>query len=287
MSKTLKAKVCALLGVLLLSVSFLPGSAGAHAGSTVADMSATGKEKESKTTIYKGDALKKHIEKMRLKNKALERAMKDMEKLGKVPNWEASGRVVEEPEASAHLQLGAAIKPVSFGQTQDYANDGNGNEMTIITYYGDDSFWDGTVYTYNASTGITDVYNGVIYDLVSGDAETAEVVDELYYPPDGGAPYRETQCGGEYPCLQIMDVAKVDVDGNYAKMAGTSPQLRKVSAARPGFIGWLTRFYRCIRRCNRISAACAVLPPRYRNTCRILAVVGSAVVCAFNTNACQ
>lgn len=251
---------------------------------TSQETSERNKDQESEVDIVRGLAVKNHVEKMKLKNKGLARALKDMERIGKVPNWEASGHIVEKRKRSAQLQNSDQFKPVSF-LSSDEIGDGNGNSMTIITYNGDDRYWEGTVSTYNASTDITDVYNGVIEDLVSGDVDSSEVVDEYFYPDTGDAPSQETPCEGRF-CLPQPDMGSIHIDSNQKQVSKASYHYG-INIARPGFLGWFKRFFKCVKRCNRISNACKILPTRYRTTCRIVSVVSSSVVCAFNTNSCQ
>ena len=72
--------------------------------------------------------------------------------------------------------------------------------MIFVTYGGPDSYWDGTVYVHDNYQEAT--YNAVVEDYESPETSVWEVVDELYYPPDGGDPEREYPCDSSYPCLQ-------------------------------------------------------------------------------------
>lgn len=270
---------CLVLGMM---VTFTNMNLPVSTATTVSANTVATSYQENGVFTAKGQLVKNHVEKTRLKNKGVDRALKDMEKLGKVPNWETSLTVFEKKDLSAQLVRKASFSTNSYAM-DDVLDDGSGNQMTIITYYGDSNYWEGTVITYNASTGVIDSYNTVIEDINLADPETADVTDELYYPADGSGPYREEPAGGRYPIL-------IDENRHYSgsnQFDHSEKFINVSSSPKPGFLGFFKRFFRCVKRCNRISAACRVLPQRERTICRITSGVVSGIVCAFNTNACS
>jgi hypothetical protein len=259
----------------------------------------TQNQKNDGTRVLRGTAVKDYVQKLRLKDKALNRALKDMERWGKLPNWESSA-IIKEVPASKKETASVKFQAASFTQDQ-YWSDGNGNEMVVITAYGSESNWDGTIHTYDASTGESSTYNGIVDELVSNDPETSDVVDELYYPPDGGDPYREggSSCGGDTkyqidqqvsdsPCFAILSPANKDASGK-GKIVNASAGSNTKPAA--GFVGWFKRYFRCIKRCMALATQSCF--QRYGNNFRsffvCLAIGGTAasITCAFNTNACS
>jgi hypothetical protein len=259
-------------------------------------------QKENGNKVLRGTAVKAYVQQLRLKDKALNRALKDMEKWGKLPNWESSA-VIREVPASKKETASLQFVSASFAQDQ-YWSDGSGNEMIVITAYGAESNWDGTIHTYEASTGESATYNGIVDDLVSNDPDTSDVVDELYYPPGGGDPYREGGggCGGndgptqdhqqlyfsEYPCYAVSAPASDKDTSGKAKLVNASA----TTNAKPvGFVGWFKRYFRCIKRCAALATQSCF--QRYGNNFRsffvCLAIGGTAasITCAFNTSACS
>jgi hypothetical protein len=58
--------------------------------------------------VLRGTAVKAYVQQLRLKDKALNRALKDMERWGKLPNWESSAVIREVPASkkeTASLQF--------------------------------------------------------------------------------------------------------------------------------------------------------------------------------------
>jgi hypothetical protein len=249
----------------------------------------TENQKNDGTKVLRGTAVKDYVQKLRLKDKALNRALKDMERWGKLPNWESSA-IIKEMPASKKETASLKFQPASFTQDQ-YWTDGNGNEMIIITAYGAESNWDGTIHTYEASTGESSTYNGVVDDLVSNDPDTSDVVDELYYPPDGGTPIREGGADGgcdsrQNACFPMIYSTKSDSGkANIVNASATT------NAKPVGFVGWFKRYFRCIKRCAALATQSCF--QRYGNNFRsffvCLAIGGTAssISCAFNTNSCS
>ncbi|HEV2707507.1 MAG TPA: hypothetical protein VGV59_16440 [Pyrinomonadaceae bacterium] len=240
------------------------------------------------TKVLKGESVKAYVQQLRLKDKALNRALKDMERWGKLPNWESSAIIREAPKSRQETASVNFLR-ASFGQEQ-YWSDGSGNEMIIITAYGSESHWDGTVYTYEASTGQTYTYNGIVDDLVSSDPETSDVVDELYYPPDGSSPIREggNDCSsGMYQCFDTFSSGSHKSTPGQADITNASANM----TAKPvGFVGWFKRYFRCIKRCMAMATQFCFqkYPTNFRNFFVCLAIGGTAasITCAFNTRAC-
>ena len=117
---------------------------------------------------YKGEAVRRRINALRATNKALNRAMKDKEKVGKTVNWELSAVLVfpaakkkEVAKLSLPKMMNASFAPVSnsFAPVQETLSDGTG-EATFITYNGPDNTWDGTISVTDYYTGENAVYNG-------------------------------------------------------------------------------------------------------------------------------
>lgn len=284
------ALVTMMLALSVLTLPHLSTSASAIAQGNAQSRGANAKDNSVKVST--GDTVKQRVQQLRLTDKALNRALKDMEKMGKLPNWEASA-VIKQLQAPKKVEVASLnFVPASFKlQDSQSWNDSSGNEMIIITAYGDDSYWDGTINTYDASTGQRDTYNGSVDDLTAGDPDSSDVVDELYYPPDGGDPIREGGSGGctrEYACFQTEVMAANTSDTGKASMTKAS----LTSAARPvGFVGWFKRYFRCIKRCMALATQFCFhqYPNSFRRFFYCLAIGGTAasITCAFNTSACQ
>lgn len=275
--------------MLAMTLFMLPQVSNSSAAFAQDRGQSTQNQKNDGTKVLRGTAVKDYVQKLRLKDKALNRALKDMEKWGKLPNWESSA-IIKEVPASKKETASLKFQPASFTQDQ-YWSDGNGNEMIIITAYGAESSWDGTIHTYEASTGESSTYNGVVDDLVSNDPDTSDVVDELYYPPGGGDPYREGGGDGgcdstQYACLPM--ISSGNSDSGKANIVNASA----TTNAKPvGFVGWFKRYFRCIKRCAALATQSCF--QRYGNNFRsffvCLAIGGTAasITCAFNTSACS
>ncbi|PYP88364.1 MAG: hypothetical protein DMF61_07170 [Blastocatellia bacterium AA13] len=272
-----------------------------------------------KITTLKNDAAKLRVMQISGKDKALKRALKDFEKIGKHPEWENSAVFIEEPEKkTATLQTPSVVGANSFAPQSQVYDDGAGSEMVLITQSGPEEYWSGIVYVHDATTGLDSTYTAVLTGLVMAQLETMDVIDELYYPPDGSYPIREepptnvdsTPYGGgggdggggggrggfESPLLDVS-VAKNNVKGS---PTGTviNAAFRKGSPAPFGIIGWFKRYFRCVRRCEALTTmtcfgAFAVPhpPAQYPNfagffVCLGFGALASSIVCAFNTHAC-
>lgn len=270
---------------------------------------AAGNQGRGKIQTLKGDAAKLRIQQLQVKNKALRRALKDMEKIGKTPVWESSGVFTQLPaEAPA-----AQFSPARFGghsfapQDVQTFSDGAGSEMVMVTESGPEEYWSGVVYVHDATTGLDSTYSAVLTGLVMTDLNTIDVVDELYYPPDGSAPIREEPPtivdpgdggGGRFidPLMEVP-VAKNNVKGEPgARM--TNASFKANVAPRAGIIGWFKRYFRCVRRCQALTTLTCfnvfATPrpgrpyPDYQGffVCLSFGALASSIVCAFNTHAC-
>ena len=270
---------------------------------------------DQKVTTLKNDAAKLRVMQLSGKDKALKRALKDFEKIGKHPDWDRSSVSIVEPKSkSATLQTPSVVGSNSFapgGQTYD---DGAGSEMVMVAESGPNDYWSGIIYVHDATTGLDSTYSAVLTGLVMAQLETLDVVDELYYPPDGSSPIREeppatvdsTPYGGGDPGggggggfinpLQELPVAK-NIMKRSPNGTLTNVAFRRGSP-RPGIIGWFKRYFRCVKRCTAfillscfpIYAAGVGLPHAnvvgFLYACLPISAGIASVVCAFNTHAC-
>jgi hypothetical protein len=265
-----------------------------------------------KIQTLKNDAAKLRVMQLTGKSKALKRALKDMERIGKSPEWDKSAVFIEESEnKTATRKAPSLFGANSFAPQQETFNDGAGSEMVMITESGPEEYWAGVVYVYDATTGLDSTYTAVLTGLVMAQLETMDVIDELYYPPDGSSPIREEPPtnvdstpygggGGEggfiNPFLELP-VAKNNVKGS---PTGTviNAAFRRGSPAPFGIIGWFKRYFRCVRRCQALTTmtcfgifAVPHPPAPYPNyagffVCLGFGALASSIVCAFNTHAC-
>lgn len=253
-----------------------------------------------KTESLKGDAAKLRVLQLRAKNKAFNRAMKDMEKLGKKPNWDLSTVILHGEHAIAAAKAGTipgespTFRPASYTQPQEtfYGNEG---EMTLVTYDGPEHTWDGTVYGYDYSTGRTEVYDAAIFDNYAEDQVNWDVTDEIYYPPDGGDPIRPEPCYRDRYCLeQPATVVKAtpqrampQATGKYVKASfGNGSGAPAAAAPAMPVLRFFGRFFTCfIRAFPKKVGACN---PNARFIGCLLRSAGSSTVCcggaAFTNN---
>jgi len=229
------------------------------------------RQQQKKVEVLKGEAVRLRVLQLRAKDKSFDRAMKDMEKMGKRPNWELSAVILRGDKAIAQAKS-PTIRPVSYTRSQDTFSDDQG-EMTFITYDGaDENRWDGTVYAYDYYEGQSYSYNGVLNDYESSDTAQWAVMDEVYYPPDGSGPYREQPCYDGNYCLQ-MEVQAIKTSPQPSdKFMKAAFGLSANPPAAVGFLGFLSRFFRCFFR--------AIVP--LNTGCRLIA---SRVVCLIAASA--
>lgn len=245
---------------------------------------------------YKGEAVRRRINALRATNKALNRAMKDKEKVGKTVNWELSAVLVfprakkEVAKLSLPKMMNASFAPVSnsFAPVQETLSDGTG-EATFITYNGPDNTWDGTISVTDYYTGENAVYNGEMWDFgATNDPAVWDVTYEAYYPPDGTNP---VECPAHQYC--IMD--PVQAKNNEARPSSAADLMVKASygptvnsAPRPGFIfRWFSNYWRCFSRTAAfVGRQCVSPQPNIRNTliCAMAAGVYAAGCCARFSN---
>jgi hypothetical protein len=270
-----------------------------------------GNQNGKKIQVLKNDAAKLRVKQLLGKSKALKRALKDLERLGKSPDWEKSGVFTEE----SNNESKGPIAPSRFGassfapQEQIY-NDGAGSEMVMITASGPEEYWSGVIYTHDATTGLDATYTAVLTGLVMAQLDTMDVIDELYYPPDGSSPIREepptpVDTGGgpggfENPLLELP-VAKNNLKSTPSVSVGminAAFSKGTATAPRAGIIGWFKRYFRCVKRCQALTTLTCFntfavprpgMPyPNYQGffVCLGFGALASSIVCAFNTHSC-
>jgi len=275
-----------------------------------APCSAANNQGKGKIQTLKGDAAKLRIQQLQGKDKALKRALKDMEKIGKTPVWESSGVFTQEPAAGPTAQIvPSRFKGNSFApQDVQTFDDGAGSEMVMVTESGPEEYWSGVIYVHDATTGIDSTYSAVLTGLVMTELDTMDVIDELYYPPDGSAPIREeppttpdpgTGGGGGFidPLLDLP-IAKYNGKSTSGVRMTNAAYRGSVAAPRFGILGWFKRYFRCVKRCQALTALTCfnifAMPrpgmpyPNYQGffVCLGFGALASSIVCAFNTHAC-
>jgi hypothetical protein len=241
--------------------------------------------------VVRGEAARLRVNKLRAKNKALDRAMRDKERQGKKVNWELSATLIfasgDKKTAKARPSIYSTAS-FSYAAEQQTLSDGTG-EATFVTYEGDPATWDGTIYRLDYNTGESEVYNAEMADFGSVDDPALwDVTEEIYYPPDGGDP---TSCGGDrtsyqLDCQQQMMSKLDDVMSPSFKVftkASFAPAAAPANAARGPVIRWFTRFWRCYSRTLAFrGAACNTPQARIRNNliCYLAAGIYAAGCCA-------
>jgi hypothetical protein len=239
--------------------------------------------------VVRGEGARLRVNKLRAKNKALDRAMRDKERQGKRVNWELSATLIFASGEKKTARAGASIfTNASFSSAlmeQQTLSDGTG-EATFVTYDGDPSTWDGTIYRLDYYTGESEVYNASMADFGAiDDPAVWDVTDEVYYPPDGGPPTCNSG-DNQNPALECGPVSKLD-----HRTPPSSPVFRKASlvTATPTanavgpVIRWFTRFWRCYSRTLAFrGAACNTPQARIRNNliCYLAAGIYAAGCCA-------
>jgi hypothetical protein len=246
-----------------------------------------GKDKSAKKMeSFRGEAAKQHIRALRARHKGLNRAMRDMERLGKQVDWEQTAVLFTIDPAISQKDRDARSKIQKVSYVQDtYMSNADG-EMSFITYSGDGSYWDGTVYVTEYATGATDVYNSVVDSGGPVDyTEYAHEIDEVYYPPDGGEPIREGggSCGGG-DVRMLCDTQYITENKKTANEAVfQKASFNRVMAA--GFFSWLSKFFKCLGKATvHFSERCVAPSPNFRNNliCAVTAAFQAAGCCAAN-----
>lgn len=235
--------------------------------------------------VFKGEAVRRRINALRATNKALNRAMKDKEKLGKTIAWELSAVLVfseKKKQQVAKLNL-PKMMGTSFAPVQETLSDGTG-EATFITYNGPDNTWDGTISVTDYSTGENYVYNGEMWDFgATDDPSVWDVTHETYYPSDGGEP---VECPSGQPCVMQPAYAKNNETGSStgSLMVKTSFAPTMKAGAPVGFIfRWFSSYWRCFSRTMAfVGRQCVSPQPNIRNNliCAMAAGVYAAGCCA-------
>ena len=239
--------------------------------------------------VFRGEAVRRRINALRATNKALNRAMKDKEKVGKTVNWELSAVLVfsaQKKQQVATLNL-PRMMGTSFAPVQETLSDGTG-EATFLTYNGPDNTWDGTISVTDYYTGENAVYNGEMWDFgATNDPAVWDVTYEAYYPPDGGSP---TECPAGRVCMEQQVQAKYNRAESSAAglMVKASYAPTTKSAAPVGFIfRWFSSFWRCFSRTAAfVGRQCVSPQPNIRNSliCAMAAGVYAAGCCARFSN---
>jgi hypothetical protein len=271
---------------LLLVVAFLAliasstlNNSTAASGLSSVSTTVANPDNQKKASVLTGENAKLHIKALRAQNKAVNRAVKDMEKMGRQIDWEHSTVLytVDPSQAKNSSRADTKFRKASFAPETMSNADG---EMTFVSYYGPDNYWDGTVYVTDYNTGATDVYNSTVDGYGSLEFnETSQEVYEVYYPPDGGPPQYEGGGGpgggcGDGPCILEGPVAKL-YKNNKLKKVDHSEAAHATRVIPVGFFGWLSRFFRCLGRATVYFAERCVSPsPSFRNNL-ICAVVGA------------
>jgi hypothetical protein len=242
--------------------------------------------------VVRGEAARLRVNKLRATNKGLDRAMRDKEHAGKHVNWDLSATLIfsggDRKAAELPRQDGGAVfMNASFALTpeQSTLSDGTG-EATFITYDGDPSTWDGTIYRLDYYTGESEVYDAYMSDFGSVDDPAQwDVTYEIYYPPDGGGPTCDNP-PPDMPAMECGPVSKFEQKSSPAaslyKNASFNPA---VVAAKPvgPVIRWFTRFWRCYSRTMAYRGAACINPQaRIRNNliCYLAAGIYAAGCCA-------
>ncbi len=192
----------------------------------------------------KGEAAKLRVLQLRASNKAFNRAMKDMEKMGKKPNWDLSLVVLHGEKAISQAKP-PTFRAASYTPPQDGTYASSDGEMTFITYDGPDHIWEGTVYASDYSDGQSYTYNGAMDDYYSENPTDWQVTDEVYYPPDGGDPSRGEPCSGN-ACL-IVQAPVINKSGGMFLKASFINTTGAPTAPRPVW-NFLRRFFSCFFR---------------------------------------
>ena len=294
MKKHLRSAMGLLLVAIMLSL-MLPmtffSPVGAVKASPVQPQPEQEKElpKQLQPGAYKGEAVRRRINAMRATNKALNRAMKDKEKVGKTVNWELSAVLVfpeQKKKQVAKLNL-PKMMGTSFAPVQETLSDGTG-EATFLTYNGPDNTWDGTISVTDYYTGENVVYNGEMWDFgATNDPAVWDVTYEAYYPPDGGDP---VECpSGQHCMIQPAQAKNNQTESSSASlMMKTSFAPTTKSATPPGFIWrWFSSYWRCFSRTAAfVGRQCVSPQPNIRNSliCAMAAGIYAAGCCARFSN---
>ncbi|KAF0248467.1 MAG: hypothetical protein FD167_2133, partial [bacterium] len=233
--------------------------------------------------MYRNDALQSRLNTLKPKNKALARALKDMESIGKVPDWSRSFAARVEKNKTSSIASPTLEK---VDNTGDELTVDTGDELIVITNYGPEDYWDGTVYAYDAATADTSVYSGVCDRAVQQNSSTAGIVDEWYYPSDGGAPEHEFYGNARSPRLPLgeneqyerQSINKTNTPSlgiNKASFASNSTPM--TLSPNPRVVRWLFCTIRCV--VSNITVSCGTRE-RSEFSCRIGANFSRARTCA-------
>lgn len=252
---------------LLIALSFLL-SFPRHTSLASSSSPTSADKSDKKVKTFKGAAVKRHIEKQRLKNKGLERAIREYAKKGLSPRWEESVILQQVSETSNVDKPQGLFQRVSYLAQEETYVEGD-SQITFITYGGDLNYWDGIVYVHTPYAD--DTYSGDFL-TPTDDGTNWDVVNEVYYPPDGGTP-----CDGSRACMVEGPVAKASPK-QQANDKMTSLAHGSAKAVKPGLWGWLKNWWSCTRiGCSIGYAYCP--GGNYRFLCRVAICVYSAFAC--------
>lgn len=181
---------------------------------------------------FKGEGARLRAQQLRLTNKAIRRAMRDLEKRGLAPKWDQSLTILQAKPRSTASANGGSIQRVSYPQTW---SDGS-YELTLITYSNGNSQWEGIIYLHNP-------YEDDTYEALISTPATApwDTVYEYWYPPDGGDP----GCGGG-PCVVYGRVNPNASQAPGAKFVKAGYSAATGVLAKPGFWGRIKRWIGCV-----------------------------------------
>jgi hypothetical protein len=123
------------------------------------------------------------IKKLRVKNKGVARAMRDLERKGLRPALEQSLSLLQIRKRAVSRVRTSRFLKASF-QSESFSEDGY--EMTFISYDdGDPNTWEGVIYEHD-DNGYEYSYTATFN--ISGEQETWDRIVETYYPADGSEP---------------------------------------------------------------------------------------------------
>lgn len=180
--------------------------------------------------MYTGEGVRLRAQQLRSTNKAIARAMKDLENRGLSPKWDQSLTILQTKSTSTAHIAGGAIQRVSYPQTWT-----NGSyELTLITYSNGHSQWEGIIYLHNPNED--DTYES----LISTPASVAwDTVYEYWYPPDGGG----GQCYGGHCTSQLDPKSSQNPKLGFINALYKSPT---ATLRTPGIFGRIKRWVGCV-----------------------------------------
>jgi len=224
-----------------------------------------------KINDFHGDEAAVRVRHLRRLSKGIARAMQDAEKKGLRKAFQHSRVILanepEKPNQAARATVPRSVArgaSYSYVHTQDTFTDGE-HEITFIPYDdGDADTWEGVIYRYDPDWG-----DDIRYTVLNIQTEQPQVVQEFYYPPDGGDP-RWVDPNGP-PFIADSGIRS-------CKPAGTLMPVKtggkELSAAPVCPAGW--------KRCLRLYDECCSPPPNLRPwfTCSSRGCMGVGAACS-------